>query len=240
MVQHALDRGYEVVGVCRQQSVGKLDRFKERITLVPGATDDREVIEHAVSGCDGVLVVLVPWGVHGYSTGTAEAVLDCAPPGARLVFSCGWHITLDGRDVYSRKLRAQVKISVRYASSLRRPRRPGGGVPAGVRQRHSVDCRARQRPRGGREPGPARVEPACGRPDPREQHHAPHRLCPIHGGGAREHELIHQAPAIVGARRPRRSRIPPANELRRGDQPKANSGGRTITTAAAHRAKTGR
>jgi putative NADH-flavin reductase len=28
MVQHALDRGYEVVGVCREQSVGKLDRFK--------------------------------------------------------------------------------------------------------------------------------------------------------------------------------------------------------------------
>jgi len=31
MVQHALDRGYEVVGVCRQESVGKLDRFKGRI-----------------------------------------------------------------------------------------------------------------------------------------------------------------------------------------------------------------
>jgi hypothetical protein len=110
MVQHALDRGYEVVGVCRQRSVAKLDRFKGRITVVPGATDDRAVIERAVSGCDGVLVVLVPWGVHGYSTGTAQAVLDYAPPGARLVFSCGWHITLDGQDVYSRKLKAQVKV----------------------------------------------------------------------------------------------------------------------------------
>ena len=38
MVQHALDRGYEVVGVCREQSVGKLDVFKGRITVVPGAT----------------------------------------------------------------------------------------------------------------------------------------------------------------------------------------------------------
>ena len=28
MVQHALDRGYEVVGVCRQESVGKLDRLR--------------------------------------------------------------------------------------------------------------------------------------------------------------------------------------------------------------------
>ena len=45
MVQHALDRGYEVVGVCREESVGKLDSFKERINVVPGATDDREVIE---------------------------------------------------------------------------------------------------------------------------------------------------------------------------------------------------
>jgi hypothetical protein len=37
-------------------------------------------------------------------------VLDHARPGARLVFSCGWHITRDGKDVYSRKLRAQAKI----------------------------------------------------------------------------------------------------------------------------------
>jgi hypothetical protein len=110
MVQHALDRGYEVVGVCREKSVPKLDAFKGRITVVPGATNDREVIERAVAGCDGVLVVLVPWGVHGYSTGTAQAVLDHSPPGARLVFSCGWHITRDGQDVYSRKLRATVKL----------------------------------------------------------------------------------------------------------------------------------
>ena len=55
MVQHALDRGYEVVGVCREQSVGKLDAFKGRITIVPGATNDREVIKRAVAGCDGVL-----------------------------------------------------------------------------------------------------------------------------------------------------------------------------------------
>ena len=110
MVQHALDRGHEVVGVCRAESVGKLDEFSGRITLVPGATDDPEVIERAVAGCDGVLVVLVPRGVHGYSTGTAQAVLDHAPPGARLVFSCGWHITRDGKDVYPWKLRAIVKV----------------------------------------------------------------------------------------------------------------------------------
>jgi NAD(P)-dependent dehydrogenase (short-subunit alcohol dehydrogenase family) len=110
MVQHALDRCHEVVGVCRQESVGKLDAFKGRITLVPGATNDPEVIKRAVSGCDGVLVVLVPRGVHGYSTGTAQAVLEHAPAGARLVFSCGWHISRDGQDVYSWKLKAIVKV----------------------------------------------------------------------------------------------------------------------------------
>ena len=110
MVQHALDRDYEVVGVCREQSVEKLDAFKGRITVVPGATNDAEVIKKAVSGCDGVLVVLVPRGVHGYSTGTVQAVLDHAPRGARLVFSCGWHITRDGQDVYSWKIKALVNV----------------------------------------------------------------------------------------------------------------------------------
>jgi NAD(P)H-binding len=110
MVQHALDRGYEVVGVCREQSVGKLDPFKGRITVLPGATDNRTVIERAVEGCDGVLVVLAPRGVHHYASGTAQAVLDYSPPGARLIFSCGWHITRDGQDVYTRKLKMIVKV----------------------------------------------------------------------------------------------------------------------------------
>jgi NAD(P)-dependent dehydrogenase (short-subunit alcohol dehydrogenase family) len=110
MVQHALDRGYEVVGVCRTQSVGKLDAFKGRITVVPGATNDREVIQRAVEGCAGVLTVLVPWGIQQYASGTTQAVLDHASPGARLVFSCGWHITRDGRDVYSWKLKLLVNV----------------------------------------------------------------------------------------------------------------------------------
>ena len=113
MVQHALDRGYEVVGVCRERSVGKLDTFRGRITVVPGATNDREVIREAVAGCDGVLTVLVPWGRQHYSSGTAQAVLDLARPGARLVFSCGWHITRDGKDVYPQSLkREEVLIRV--------------------------------------------------------------------------------------------------------------------------------
>jgi hypothetical protein len=119
MVQHALDRGYEVVGVCREKSVGKLDAFKGRITLIPGATNDRPVIQKAVAGCDAVLTVLVPWGVHNYSTGTAQAVLDFAPSGARLIFSCGWHITRDGQDVYPASLRRE-EILARWLGKLTR------------------------------------------------------------------------------------------------------------------------
>jgi hypothetical protein len=110
MVQHALDRGYEVTGVCRQQSVEKLDEFKDRITIIPGSTNDREVIKQAVAGCDGVLTVLVPWGMDHYSSGTAQAVLDFAEPGARLIFSSGWHITRDGKDVYPLSLKLQEKV----------------------------------------------------------------------------------------------------------------------------------
>lgn len=111
MVQHALDRGYEVVGVCREKSVGKLDAFRERITIVPGQTNDRAVIQRAVAGCDGVLTVLVPWGHQHYATGTAQAVLDYAAPGARLIFSCGWHITRDGQDVYPASLKREELIA---------------------------------------------------------------------------------------------------------------------------------
>ena len=119
MVQHALDRQYDVVGVCRERSVEKLDAFKGRITVVPGATNDPEVIKKAVVGCDGVLTVLVPWGVQQYSTGTAQAVLDYAPPGARLVFSCGWHITRDGQDAYTRRFRWMVSALGVIARLLR-------------------------------------------------------------------------------------------------------------------------
>jgi len=110
MVSHALDKGYEVVGVCRNKSVGKLDEFKGKISIIPGATNDQEIIKKAIKGCDGVLTVLVPWGVRQYSSGTAKAVLDNAQEKARLVFSCGWHITQDGKDIYSTSFKRAVKF----------------------------------------------------------------------------------------------------------------------------------
>jgi len=119
MVQHCLDRGYDVVGVCREQSVAKLARFDGLITVVPGMTDDRAVVGRAVADCDAVLTVLVPWGMHHYASGTAQAVLDLAPPDARLVFSCGWHITRDGKDVYSRRFKVAVAVVTRLARLTR-------------------------------------------------------------------------------------------------------------------------
>ena len=119
MVQHSLDRGYDVVAACREKSVEKLNAFRGRIRIYPGATNDREVIEKAVAGCDGVLVVLIPHGIQGYSSGTAQAVLDCAPSRARLIFSCGWHISRDGLDVYSRSFRWTIGVLSWFARLVR-------------------------------------------------------------------------------------------------------------------------
>lgn len=119
MTQHALDRGFEVVGVCRPESVAKLDRFKGRITVYPGRTDDPEVVAKALSGCDGVLTVLVPWGFNDYASGTVRAVLKNAEPGARLIFSCGWHISKDGKDRYPLLMRAQIGLFTLLAKVTR-------------------------------------------------------------------------------------------------------------------------
>ena len=116
MIARALEAGHDVVGVCRPGSVPKIPAvLAARIRIVPGATNDRDVIRDAVAGCDGVLTVLVPWGDRAahYSSGTAQAVLDFAPRAARLVFSCGWHISRDGLDQYSRVWRARaVRVCV--------------------------------------------------------------------------------------------------------------------------------
>jgi hypothetical protein len=98
------------VAVCRPQSVGKLAEFERRISVIPGMTDDREVIREAVADCDGVLAVLVPWGVHHYATGTAQAVLDVARPDARLVFSAGWFISRDGQDRLPWKVKMKAGV----------------------------------------------------------------------------------------------------------------------------------
>jgi len=51
--------------------------------------------------------------------GNSAGVLDSARPGARLVFSCGWHITRDGLDVYSWQFKALVRVFGWFARFVR-------------------------------------------------------------------------------------------------------------------------
>jgi putative NADH-flavin reductase len=53
MVQHALDRGYEVVAVCRAESVGKLEAVRRPDHALPGDTNDRDVISARWRGATG-------------------------------------------------------------------------------------------------------------------------------------------------------------------------------------------
>ena len=174
MVQHALDRGYEVVGVCREKSAGKLDGFRGRITVIPGATNDRAVIEQAVAGCDGVLTVLVPWGSEPLRVGDGPggARLRASGRTPDLLLRLAHHARRPGCLPAVPEARRSARPLAGAADPLHRYRRPGGGVPADLCQRGPVDGRARERPRRGGEPGPARVEPARGRSHPQEQHDA--------------------------------------------------------------------
>ena len=204
MVEHALDRGYEVVAVCREQSVAKLAGFADRITIVPGATDDRDVIQRAVAGCDGVLVVLVPRGVHQYASGTAQAVLDYAEPGARLVFSCGWHITFDGQDVYTWRLKALVNVGGRLAR-LARFADLGDQVEA-TRRVFASDTRWTVVRGSNLEEGPSQGLPAWSRHvgDPILQSDVTRRVdfALFMVQALEDNDLVHAAPAIVSSQSP--------------------------------------
>lgn len=64
MVQHALDRGYEVVGVCRAQSVGKLDAFQVLKTVGWFARLFRVVdIDDQVKACRRIFASNKRWTV---------------------------------------------------------------------------------------------------------------------------------------------------------------------------------
>ena len=204
MIRHALGRGYEVVGVCRERSVPKLEELADRITILPGATNDREVIARAVEGCDGVLTVLVPWGVQQYSSGTAQAVLDHAPPGARLVFSCGWHISKDGKDVYSWSFRAMIRL-FGWVARLVRFAEIDDQVEA-CRRIFASDTRWTVVRGSGLEEGESQGLPVWSRHvgDPILESNLTRRVdfALFMVAALENDELIHEAPAIVGCRTP--------------------------------------
>jgi hypothetical protein len=203
VVEHALARGHELVGVCRAQSVGKLDAYRGRIELIPGATNDPDVIARAVAGCDGVLTVLVPWGVQHYASGTAQAILDHAP-GARLVFSCGWWPPRDGQDVYSRKVKAKVTVAGRLAR-LARAVDLADQVDA-TRRVFASDTRWTAVRESDLEEGPSQGLPVWSRHvgDPILARNRTRRIdfALFIVEALTDDALIHEAPAIVGCREP--------------------------------------
>lgn len=119
MLKYCLERGYQVNGVCRPESVGKLSAYKDKLKIFPGKTDDVEVIRASVHDCDAVLTVLVPWGVNDYASGTAKAVLESSKKEARLIFSCGWHISRDGKDEYGWQIKYLVPVAAFIAKLFR-------------------------------------------------------------------------------------------------------------------------
>jgi hypothetical protein len=177
----------------------------------PAISHDRDVIKKAVAGCDGVLTVLVPWGVHGYSSGTAQAVLDHAVPGARLVFSCGWHITRDGQDVYSRRFKWTVRAFgclarlVRFADV-------DDQVEA-CRRVFASDTRWTVVRGSGLEEGESQGLPVWSRHvgDPILESNITRRVdfALFMVEALENDELIHEAPAIVGCRTPSALRLRP-------------------------------
>jgi hypothetical protein len=204
MVRHALDRGYEVVGVCRGRSVGKLDAFRGRIAVIPGFTNDREVIKVAVAGCDGVLTVLVPWGSNHYSSGTAQAVLDYAEPGARLIFSCGWHITRDGKDVYPESFKREEKLA-RWLGRLTRMVDIDDQVEA-CRRVFASDARWTVVRGSDLEEGESQGLPVWSRHvgDPILESNSTRRVdyALFMVAALENDDLVHEAPAIVGCQTP--------------------------------------
>jgi NmrA-like family len=203
MVSHSLDSGYDVIGVCREQSVPKLADFADKITIYPGATDDRDVISKAVAGSDGVLVVLAPWGMKCYASGTAQAVLDYARPDARLVFSCGWHITGDNQDRYASRLRTFVNVfgfigritrfadlddQVEATNGIFASERRGRSCAVGISKKAKAKA--------------YRLEPARRRSRPPRNRTRRIDFALFMVEALMDDSLIHEAPAIVGCATP--------------------------------------
>ena len=148
--------------------------------------------------------MLVPWGVHHYSSGTAQAVLDYAPPGARLVFSCGWHITRDGLDVYSRTFKWGV-AAVGWLARLVRAVDLHDQVEA-CRRVFASDTRWTVVRGSDLEEGESQGLPVWSRHvgDPILESNITRRVdfALFMVDALENDELIHEAPAIVGCRTP--------------------------------------
>ncbi|MFC5731388.1 hypothetical protein [Nocardioides vastitatis] len=238
MVQHCLDRGYDVVGVCREKSVDKLARFEGLITVVPGMTDDRAVVERAVVDCDAVLTVLVPWGMHhlrvGHRPGCPGSVATRRP--ARLLLRLAHHPGRQGRLLAPLQGLRRRRDLARPADPNGRYRRPSGGDQPHLRERPTLDRGPGERPGGGREPGSPGLEPPCRRPRARQQPDPPRRLCAVHG--ARHRRRVACAGG-AGHRRPPDA-IGPGTRVERGQLGPAQRRNGTPAQGARHPTRSNR
>jgi hypothetical protein len=120
-----------VVGICRDQNGDKLAEFAGQITVMPGATDDRDVLQKAVAGCDGVLVVLVPRAStitrrerrRRCSTTLSQGHGWCSRAG-------GTSPSIAGTSIHGGSERSSTSAVVSPPPARLRHRRPGRG-PAG-------------------------------------------------------------------------------------------------------------
>jgi len=101
MVQHALDRATRWLASAGSAAWAKLTSSKGRITVVP-RYERRGVIQKASQGATGARRA-GSLGVHQYSSGTAQAVLDQRASGRaphillRLAYYAGWPGRVLGR-----------------------------------------------------------------------------------------------------------------------------------------------
>jgi hypothetical protein len=131
-------------------------------------------------------------------------VLDHAEPGARLIFSCGWHITLDGKDVYPASLKRQETLA-RWVGRLTRIVDIDDQVEA-CRRVFASDTRWTVVRGSDLEEGESQGLPVWSRHvgDPILESNLTRRvdLALFMIEALVNDELIHEAPAIVGCRTP--------------------------------------
>ena len=131
-------------------------------------------------------------------------MLDHARPGARLVFSCGWHITRDGQDVYSRTFKSLV-WGVSWIGRLTRMVELDDQVEA-CRRVFASDTRWTVVRGSGLEEGESQGLPVWSRHvgDPILASNITRRVdfALFMVEALENDELVHEAPAIVGCKTP--------------------------------------